>query len=209
MGVAHTYEKIEVCHKFRQHHPGIRKPSTNHHRAEPQVAHLLCHLFCPSFQKTQQKQPAIKSMVRLGAPCSLHCHPPSPRTRNTPYPPSPNHLRQTTMAPTLSHHLGCSFPTFSTRPQQGRKNWAQATTIAHLVPPLRVLLQELLKREQLLGDALDHVQPVHAQHDLWACGSEARCFILCQQHACSMGKLWDEHGREAAAQREGHVWKGV
>mmetsp|Transcript_3289 Transcript_3289/g.10856 ORF Transcript_3289/g.10856 Transcript_3289/m.10856 type:complete len:463 (-) Transcript_3289:62-1450(-) len=36
----------------------------------------------------------------------------------------------------------------------------------HLVPPRRVLVQELLKGEQLLRDALDHVQAVHPQHHL-------------------------------------------
>lgn len=36
----------------------------------------------------------------------------------------------------------------------------------HLVAPLRVLLQELLKGKELLGNALDHVQPIHSQHDL-------------------------------------------
>ena len=36
----------------------------------------------------------------------------------------------------------------------------------HLVPPLRVLLQELLERQQLLRDALDDVEPVNAQHHL-------------------------------------------
>jgi len=43
------------------------------------------------------------------------------------------------------------------------------TIAVHLVAPLLVLLEELLKRQQLLGDALHHVQPVHAQHDLRAC----------------------------------------
>jgi hypothetical protein len=35
-----------------------------------------------------------------------------------------------------------------------------------LVPPLGVLLQELFKGQQLLGDALDHVEAVDAEHDL-------------------------------------------
>ena len=35
-----------------------------------------------------------------------------------------------------------------------------------LVAPLGVFLEKLFESEQLLRDALDHVQPVHAEHDL-------------------------------------------
>jgi hypothetical protein len=36
----------------------------------------------------------------------------------------------------------------------------------HAVAPLRVLAQELLEPQQLLGNTFDHVQPVHAEHHL-------------------------------------------
>ena len=46
----------------------------------------------------------------------------------------------------------------------------------HLVPPLLVLLQELFKREQLLRDALDHVEAVNTKHDLvYICVIVMRC----------------------------------
>lgn len=43
----------------------------------------------------------------------------------------------------------------------------------NLVSPFWVLLEKLLKRQELLGNAFDHVQPVYPQHDLQHLSSNA------------------------------------